>query len=86
MALLMAGKLPVILNWTTGSNNLAHAVRLMTLSRVVTSHTFIDRVEIEIAGVQYVYLEDLHKAVGGLELLRTLLQVRTCLAEFAVAC
>jgi long-chain-fatty-acid--[acyl-carrier-protein] ligase len=76
MAMLMAGKLPVILNWTTGSNNLAHAVRLMTLSRVVTSRTFIDRVEIEIAGVQYVYLEDLHKAVGKLELLRTLLQVR----------
>jgi long-chain-fatty-acid--[acyl-carrier-protein] ligase len=75
MALLMAGKLPVILNWTTGPNNLAHAVRLMPLSHVVTSRKFIDRVGIEIAGVQYLYLEDLHKAAGKMELLWTLLQV-----------
>jgi long-chain-fatty-acid--[acyl-carrier-protein] ligase len=76
MALLMAGKVPVVLNWTTGSNNLAHAVRLMTLSHVVTSRTFVDRIDIEIAGVQFLYLEDLRKTVGKLELIRTLLQVR----------
>jgi long-chain-fatty-acid--[acyl-carrier-protein] ligase len=76
MALLMAGKLPVLLNWTTGPAHLAHAAQLMKLTHVITSRAFIDRTEIEVAGVEYLYLEDLRKEVGRLELLTTLLQVR----------
>ena len=34
------GKLPAILNWTTGPNNLAHAAKLMGLTHVVTSKAF----------------------------------------------
>src|SRR5262249_50624937 len=37
LALHMAGKLPVLLNWTTGPYNLAHAARVMALSHVLTS-------------------------------------------------
>jgi long-chain-fatty-acid--[acyl-carrier-protein] ligase len=76
MALQLAGKLPVILNWTTGLANLAHAARIMGLTHVVTSRTFIDRTAIEIAGVEYLYLEKLRKDMGKFELLRTLLTVR----------
>ena len=76
MALLLAGKLPVLLNWTTGPAHLAHAARLMNLSHAVTSHAFIDRTNIEIAGVQYVFLEDLRKEIGKLELLKRLAEVR----------
>lgn len=76
MALLLAGKLPVLLNWTTGPAHLAHAARLMTLSHVITSHAFIDRTGIEVTGVQYVFLEDVRKGVGKVEMLRTLAEVR----------
>ncbi len=76
MALLLAGKLPVILNWTTGPAHLAHAAQLMNLSHVVTSHAFIDRTGIEVPGVTYIFLEDIRKGIGKLELLRTLFEVR----------
>jgi long-chain-fatty-acid--[acyl-carrier-protein] ligase len=69
----LAGKLPVVLNWTTGPNNLKHAVELMGLKRVVTSKAFIDRTHLEVPGVAFVFLEDIRKSVGKLELLSRLL-------------
>lgn len=76
LALHLAGKLPVVLNWTTGPANLAHAARIMDLTHVVTSRAFIDRTAIEIEGVEYLFLEKLRKGMGKVELLRTLLMVR----------
>src|SRR5262249_34427374 len=57
-ALLMAGKLPIMMNWTTGQANLAHAARVMGVSHVVSSKAFIDRVGVKSDGWEYVYLED----------------------------
>src|SRR5262249_30606110 len=37
LALYLAGKLPVILNWTTGPANLAHAAKITDLTHVLTS-------------------------------------------------
>jgi long-chain-fatty-acid--[acyl-carrier-protein] ligase len=76
VALHLAGKLPVILNWTTGPANLAHAARLMQLTHVVTSQAFIDRTDIEVEGTVYVYLEALQARLGKLEQLWTLLNLR----------
>lgn len=74
LALHLAGKLPVILNWTTGPTNLDHAVTLMGLKRVVTSKVFIDRTHLSVPGVEFVYLEDVRKTVGKVEAIGTLLQ------------
>jgi long-chain-fatty-acid--[acyl-carrier-protein] ligase len=76
VALHLAGKLPVVLNWTTGPANLAHASRITELTHVVTSRAFIDRTGIEIEGVEYLYLERLRTDMSKFELLRTLLMVR----------
>jgi long-chain-fatty-acid--[acyl-carrier-protein] ligase len=76
LALLLAGKLPVMMNWTTGPGNLSHAARLMKLSHVITSRAFIERTKIEVPGVQYLFLEDVRKQIGKLELLMMLLKVR----------
>jgi long-chain-fatty-acid--[acyl-carrier-protein] ligase len=73
VALHLAGKLPVLLNWTTGPANLRHAARLTGLSRVVTSKAFVDRTGITVEGAEYVFLEDLRAGMGKVELLRTLL-------------
>jgi long-chain-fatty-acid--[acyl-carrier-protein] ligase len=48
LGLQLAGKVPVVLNWTTGQANLAHATRLLGLTHVVTSNQFIDRTRIQI--------------------------------------
>lgn len=76
MALHLAGKLPVVLNWTTGPGNLAHAAKTMGLSHVVTSHRFVDRTGVSVEGAEFMFLEDVKKGMGKLELLLTLLRVR----------
>lgn len=76
LGLHLAGKLPVVLNWTTGPGNLAHAVKLMGLTHVVTSRAFVDRVHVAIPGVQFVFLEDVKAGLGKFGLLRKLLSAR----------
>ena len=76
LALLWAEKLPVLLNFTTGPANLNHAASVMKIQRVVTSRKFIDRVGLQIEGVEYVYLEDVRKDIGKVEALLALLRIR----------
>jgi long-chain-fatty-acid--[acyl-carrier-protein] ligase len=76
LGLHLAGKLPVVLNWTTGPGNLEHAAKLMGLRRVVTSKAFVDRTQVAVAGTEYVFLEDVRGTMGKVELLRRLLGVR----------
>jgi long-chain-fatty-acid--[acyl-carrier-protein] ligase len=76
VALHLAGKLPVILNWTTGPIHLEYAVKLMGLKRVVTSKAFIDRTHLSVPGTEFVFLEEVRKSVGKIEALTKLLQGR----------
>jgi acyl-CoA synthetase (AMP-forming)/AMP-acid ligase II/1-acyl-sn-glycerol-3-phosphate acyltransferase/acyl carrier protein len=82
LALQLAGKVPVVLNWTTGPANLEHAVRLLGLQHVVTSDQFTDRLEEKVvgavtgAGAQFMALEDIRAGMSRWELLGTLLTVR----------
>ena len=72
-ALHLAGKLPVLLNWTTGPANLAHAVKTLGIRHVVTSKKLIDRLGIQIEGAEYLFLEDVRAGIGKLEAALTLL-------------
>jgi long-chain-fatty-acid--[acyl-carrier-protein] ligase len=65
-----------MLNWTTGPANLAHAVEKLALRRVISSRKLIDRLGIEVPGVEYVFLEDMRARIGKLAALRALLAVR----------
>jgi long-chain-fatty-acid--[acyl-carrier-protein] ligase len=76
LGLTLAGKVPVVLNWTTGPANLAHAVKVAGLTHVVTSKAFVDRVRVEVPGAKLIYLEEVRDGVGTLEKLRRLLAVR----------
>jgi long-chain-fatty-acid--[acyl-carrier-protein] ligase len=76
VALHLAGKLPVLLNWTTGPANLKHAAEVMQLRTVVTSRAFIDRADVQVEGTKYLFLEELRQGIGKWELLKTLLAVR----------
>jgi long-chain-fatty-acid--[acyl-carrier-protein] ligase len=76
LGLALAGKLPVVLNWTTGPANLAHAVKLAGLTHVVTSKAFVDRIHVEVPGAKLLFLEELRGGIGKIELLRRLLCVR----------
>jgi len=76
MAILWAGKLPVLFNWTTGPANLNHAAKVMGVKRVITSQKFVDRVGVKIESVEDVYLEDIRKSISKLEAIKTLLGAR----------
>jgi long-chain-fatty-acid--[acyl-carrier-protein] ligase len=75
LGLHLAGKLPVILNWTTGPNAMGHAVKVTGLKTVVTSKQFIDRTQIAVPGAAFYFLEDVRGTVGTAEKLRRLLAV-----------
>src|SRR5262249_41039687 len=75
LGLQLAGKLPVVLNWTTGEANLAHAARLLDLTHVVTSNQFLDRLRVHVEA-EKVCLEDLGQRIGRLEKLAAWLTVR----------
>ncbi len=76
LALHFAGKLPVILNWTTGPANLGHAARTLALTHVLTSKAFADRVGIAVEGADYLFLEELRRDIHKFELWQTLMRVR----------
>ncbi len=76
LALHLAGKLPVLLNWTTGPANLAHAARLTGLTHVVTSRAFIDRSGVTVEGVEYLFTEELREQLGRWKLFRAVLGMR----------
>lgn len=68
------GKIPVMMNWTTGPANLAHGVQVTGVRQILTSRKMVDRLGIEVAGADYVFLEDLKASIGKPEALLTLLK------------
>jgi long-chain-fatty-acid--[acyl-carrier-protein] ligase len=76
LGLLLAGKRPVLLNWTTGPANLRHAARLSGLTHAITSWRLRDRLGLAIEGVEFVDVEDLSRQVGWFERVRAFLAVR----------
>ena len=75
-ALHLAGKVPVMMNWTTGPANLAHGIAVTGTKRIVTSRKLVDRLGITVDGAAYVFLEDVKQGIGRLEAVRTLLATR----------
>ncbi len=75
-ALHLAGKVPVMMNWTTGPGNLAHGVEVTEVKHIITSAKMIDRLGIEVEGADYIFLEDVKAGIGKLEALSTLLKTK----------
>ena len=72
-ALHMAGKTPVMMNWTTGPANLVHGVKVTDTKRIVTAKKLVDRLGIEAPGADYEFLETIRGSMGRWEQLATLL-------------
>lgn len=45
LAVLLAGKVPVMINWTAGVKALDHALEISNIKAVITSERFLDRLE-----------------------------------------
>jgi acyl-CoA synthetase (AMP-forming)/AMP-acid ligase II/1-acyl-sn-glycerol-3-phosphate acyltransferase/acyl carrier protein len=66
-SVLLAGKIPVMLNWTAGAKALDHACKVASLQTVITSKRFLDRLEMENLGnleEMLVFLEDMKQSIS----------------------
>ncbi len=64
MAAMIAGKIPVFLNWTAGKRSLEHACSETDISVVLTARSFLDIVptDLEFLEDRFAFLEDIKKS------------------------
>lgn len=67
LALILARKIPVMLNWTAGAKVLEHIKELTGLSTIITSERFLDHLDhVEFGSVekQFLFLEDIKGSIS----------------------
>ena len=72
----LAGKTPVMMNWTTGPANLAHGIEVTGVKQVISSSRLVDRLGIEVSGADYLFLEEVKQTIGKAEAISTMLTAR----------
>ena len=80
LSLWSLGKVPAILNFTTGPAIMTACAQLAGLSHVITSRAFVEKARLKLeplaeAGVRFIYLEDVRQLIGGGERLAGLLRL-----------
>lgn len=81
--LQLCGRVPAMLNYTTGSNGMVSACKTVQVKTVLTSRRFIELgkftedAEALAKHVNLVYLEDLAQSISGFSKLKALLQSKT---------
>ena len=81
LGLWFNGKIPALINYSTGPAVMLACCQLAGLKQVVTSRAFLERAKLKVeglaeGGVELLYLEDLRAAIGGGDKARALLQAR----------
>ena len=81
MSLWSRGRIPALLNYTTGPATMLACIQLAGLKHVITSRVFIERARLKLeplteAGVEIIYIEDLRAAITGGARLAGLLRAR----------
>ncbi len=79
LALLMAKKTPVMLNWTVGARTLKHAKDLLGLKTVLTSEKFLDKMTLlDITPIEdeITLMEDIKREIGFKDKLKAALTSR----------
>ena len=80
LALWELGKIPAVLNFSTGNAIMVACAQLAGLTQIITSRRFLDRAKLTAqpftdAGIEMLYLEDLKAGVSGGDKLRALFHV-----------
>ena len=66
MATILAGKVPVFLNWTSGKRALLHACESTNLSTIISSQSFLDIVQtdLEFLEEKFLFIEDIREGLS----------------------
>jgi acyl-CoA synthetase (AMP-forming)/AMP-acid ligase II/1-acyl-sn-glycerol-3-phosphate acyltransferase/acyl carrier protein len=81
LSILFSGKVPVMVNWTAGSRNLIHGLRLLGVERVLTSSQLVSKLEskgLDFSGIRdrFWLLEELSASLTLTEKLAAFLRAR----------
>jgi len=81
LALWMIGRIPAVLNYSSGITTLLACTQLAGLKQIITSRSFIERARLDLqpmmeAGLHFVFLEDLRKQISAGQKLAALLRTR----------
>ena len=79
LSLWAAGKVPAILNYTSGTATLLSCAKLAGLKHVITSKVFVERAKLDVgplreAGIEPLFLEDVRPAISGMQRILALLR------------
>ena len=82
LALQLAGKTPVMLNWTVGQSNLAHCCQVAGIEHAISATQFTARLHsqglaLESLPVQWILLEDVARTLGWKDKLRAAFKAYT---------
>jgi len=72
LSLWSLGKIPALLNYTTGATIMLACARLAGLTHIITSRAFIEKAKLKLdaltaGGVELIYLEDVRPAISATE-------------------
>ncbi len=79
LAILVAGKTPVLLNWTAGERSLSFAMNLLGLTKILSARRFLERVDVLELGPleeKIVLMEDFRQTISIWEKLSGLFLVK----------
>lgn len=79
LALWQLGKVPAMLNFSSGTTTMLACVELAGLKHIITSRVFLERARLKVdefakAGINLIYLEDVRASVTGAQKFLTLLR------------
>ena len=82
LAVLFSGKIPVMINWTTGPRNILHPLDLAGVRHVITSRTLVSRLEsqgidLKELSDRFVFLEEMRKRISFSDKLKAFVKSRT---------
>ncbi len=80
-SVMLAGRVPVMVNWTTGERNVEHSLNVVGVRRVLTSGALLKKLEDQGQGMatlrdRFVLLEDLRTTINPVEFLWTRFRAR----------
>jgi acyl-[acyl-carrier-protein]-phospholipid O-acyltransferase/long-chain-fatty-acid--[acyl-carrier-protein] ligase len=80
LSLWHIGKVPAVLNFTTGATTMLACCQLAGLKQIITSRAFLERAKLKLeplteAGIQFVYLEDVRTQISGIQKFLSLLHM-----------
>ena len=82
LSLWLLGRVPAVLNYTTGAAIMTSCCQLAGLKQIITSRVFLERARLNVdslkesAGIDFIYLEDLRARVTGGQKLKALFRFK----------